>query len=210
MKQKIANPSRVLFVLAILFLGCARQFQPLALETRSFSQSNEVDRIVVAYDTFDILAVSNNNRYVKRARKKKVWFVPVKITNTGSTPATVQPTDIKAFAGQTLVVTKPAISYQRAFNQVTWPYLLFAIGDFTAARSGRDFDLQYRFFFPAFTAWGVTNFVIALKANQHFKKTLQHYTRLPTTLAPGQTVYHLMAIPNEVKLEDLYIRYVHE
>lgn len=210
MKQKTATPIHILFVLALLFSGCARQFQPLALETRSFSQSNEANNIVVAYDTFDILAVSNNKRYVKRARKKNIRFVPVKITNTGSSSVTIQPTDIKVFAGQTLVNIKPAISYGSKFRQVTWPYLLFAIGDFTVSGGSREFDLQYRFFLPAFTAWGVANFIIALKANQRFKRNLQQYTKLPFTLAPGQTVYHLLAIPKEARLEDLYIRYVRE
>lgn len=184
--------------------------QPLAVETRSFSESTEANGIVVAYDTFDIFAISNNRRYVKKARKKDVRFVPVKITNTTAEPITIQPDNIKVFSQNTAIKSELVINYLRKFRQVTWPYLLYAIGDFSVGGGSGDTDIRYRYLFPVFTAWGIRNFVVAIKANKNFKETLQRYTSLPDTLAPGQTVYHMLAIPAENNIQDLYIRYVRE
>ncbi len=191
----------------LLSLGCARQFQPLAVETRSFSQSNEVDGIVVAYDTFDIFAVSHNRRYAKKSRKKNIRLVPVRITNTGDEPVTIQPADITVFSNNTAIRSAPAINYLRKFRQVTLPYLLYAIGDFS---TGSSTGTRYNYLFPVFTAWGVSNVVIAAKSNQAFKEMLQRYTTLPNTLAPGRTIYYMLGIPAENDLHSLYIRYVRE
>ena len=124
-----------LLLLMILFSQCARPFQPLALETRSYSQSASAPAaaskgLQVSYDTFGILEVSNNRRYVKKVRKQNLKFLPIKLTSSTADTVVVDRADLQTFGEYEMIAT-PSLNRIPHIQQVSWPYLLFILGDFS-------------------------------------------------------------------------------
>ena len=199
--------SLLLFGLAIFFSSCARPFQPLALETRSFSQTASTTRLLVTYDTFDILKVSNNRRYMKKARKRNLQFLPVKLTNNTDDTLVIAQTDLQIFE-EYEAVSAPSLEKLSRIRQVSWPYLLFILGDFNTGSSSGDIDISYNYVLPVGTAWGVTNFLVARVANQKFKEAIQQYATFPIAVLPRQTDYALLPIVANLPPNQLQMRYV--
>ena len=190
----------------MLFSQCARPFQPLALETRSYNQTASSERLLVTYDTFAILEVSNNRRYAKKAQKRNIKFLPVRLTNTDKDTIAVAQSDLQIF-GEYQAVAAPSLKKLRRVRQVSWPYLLFILGDFGVSRSGGDIDIRLTYF-PIGTAYGVSNFVVARVANRRFRQNMQQYATYPIAVPPGQTRYVLLPVAANEPIDQLQIRYV--
>ncbi len=200
-----------LLLLIFLFSQCARPFQPLALETRSYQQtasatSTASEGLQVTYDTFGILEISNNRRYVKKARKRNIKFLPVRLENTTSDTLTVDRSDLQVF-GEYEAVATPSLEKLRYVRQVSWPYLLFLLFDFTVSSGGGDVDVRLTYF-PIGTAYGVSNFAVARVANRKFRQNMQQYATYPITVPPSQTRYALLPVSADAPTDQLQIRYV--
>lgn len=189
-----------------LFSQCARPFQPLALETRSYSQTEASEGLQIAYDTFDILTVSNNRRYVKKALKQNLKFLPVKLTNTTGDTIALNRNELQIF-GEYEAIATPGLQKLRRIRQVSWPYLLFIMGDFGLSGGGGDVELRLTYF-PIGTAYGVSNFVVARVANSRFRQSMQQYDTYPIAIPPRQVRYALLPIAADMATDQLQIRYV--
>ena len=202
---------RWLLLLMLLFSQCARPFQPLALETRSYSQTASAPAaaskgLQVSYDTFGILEVSNNRRYVKKVCKQNLKFLPIKLTSSTADTVVVDRADLQTFGEYEMIAT-PSLNRIPHIQQVSWPYLLFILGDFSLRRSGDDIKFRLTYF-PIGTAWGVSNFVVANRANRQFQKAMRQYTDFPIEVPPGQTRYALLPVAADQPTNQLQIRYV--
>ena len=200
-----------LLLLILLFSQCARPFQPLALETRSYSQTafapaNASESLRVTYDTFGILEVSNNRRYVKKAHKRNIKLLPMRLENTTSDTLTVNRSDLQVF-GEYEAVTTPSLEKLRYVRQVSWPYLLFLLFDFTVSDEGGDVSVRLTYF-PIGTTYGVSNFVVARVANRKFRQSMQQYATYPVAVPPGQMRYALLPVAADQPTNQLQIRYV--
>ena len=199
-------------LMVVLFSQCARPFQPLALETRSYQQTASApadasEGLQVTYDTFGILEVSNNRRYVKKARKRNIKFLPVRLENTTSNTLTVNWSDLQVF-GEYEAVATPSLKKLQRVQQVSWPYLLFLLLDFGATGGGGDIEIRYNYFFPVGTAYGISNFAVARVANRKFRQSMQQHATYPVAVPPGQTRYALLPVPADQPTNQLQIRYV--
>ena len=200
-----------LLLFTVLFSHCARPFQPLAMETRSYSQTasfpaNASEDLQVTYDTFGILEVSNNRRYVKKAHKRNIKFLPVRLENTTSDTLTIDRPDLQVF-GEYEAVATPSLEKLRYVRQVSWPYLLFLLFDFTVSNGGGDVDVRLTYF-PIGTTYGISNFAVARVANRKFRRNMQQYATYPIAVPPGQTRYALLSVPANQPTNQLQIRYV--
>lgn len=202
LKGRIISSLLLVFIVTLLS-NCARPFQPLAVETRSFSQTASTTGVLIAYDTFDILKVSNNRRYTKKARKRNLQFLPVKLTNNTNDTLMIAQTDLQVFK-EYEAVSAPSLEKLSRIRQVSWPYLLFIWGDFNTGSSSGDIDIRYNYVLPVGTAWGVTNFLVARVANRKFKEAMQQYATFPIAVPPGQTNYALLPVvafpPNQLQM----------
>ena len=201
----------MLLLTVLSFSKCARPFQPLALETRGYQQtaSSPADAsagLQVTYDTFGILEVSNNRRYVKKTRKRNIKFLPMRLENTTGDTLTVDRSDLQVF-GEYEAVATPSLRKLPRVQQVSWPYLLFLLFDFSASRNGGDVDVRLTYF-PIGTAYGISNFAVARVANRKFRQRMRQYATYPITVPPNQTRYALLPIVADAPTNQLQIRYV--
>ncbi len=198
-------------LMVILFSQCARPFQPLALETRSYQQTASAPAdaskgLQVTYDTFGILEVSNNRRYVKKAHKRNIKFLPVRLENTTRDILTVNRSDLQVF-GEYETMATPSLKKLRRVRQVSWPYLLFLLPDFTVSDRGGDVSVRLTYF-PIGTAYGISNFAVARVANRKFRQSMQQHATYPIAVPPGQTRYVLLPVAADQPTNQLQIRYV--
>ena len=209
-KSKRRSGGLSCLLLIVFFSQCARPFQPLALETRSYQQTASTtaasEGLQVTYDTFGILEVSNNRRYVKKAHKRNIKFLPVRLKNTTSDTLTVDRSDLQVFGEYEAVVT-PSLEKLRYVRQVSWPYLLFLLFDFTVSNGGGDVDVRLTYF-PIGTTYGISNFAVARVANRKFRRNMQQYATYPIAVPPGQTRYALLPVAADAPTNQLQIRYV--
>ena len=176
-------------LMVVLFSQCARPFQPLALETRSYQQTASApadasEGLQITYDTFGILEISNNRRYVKKIQKHNIRLLPVRLENTTRDTLTVSRSDLQVF-GEYEAVATPSLKKLQYVRQVSWPYLLFLLFDFTVSNGGGDVRVRLTYF-PIGTAYGISNFAVARVANRKFRQSMQQYATYPVAVPPAK------------------------
>jgi hypothetical protein len=200
----------ILLVLTASLAGCARKYQPLNLsEKRLNIYEYNKDGLLVQYDTI-YNVFESNRRYSRKAERKDLTFIPVRITNTTKDTLNINPEAISILNGDSLIPSIPIETYYKKLKQVAWPYLLFIPLDF--GYSGykgvtyRGLSFGSRFpRIPVFSIYGIANFSTARNANKQLKKDLNTFRPIQQQLLPYESKNFILCINRQAN--NLILKY---
>ncbi|MEO1052591.1 MAG: hypothetical protein AAFX87_18305 [Bacteroidota bacterium] len=176
--------------LCAVLCSCAASYKPITPTNLSYEQSSNNDSFNYSY-RYDVLAEAGNKKYVKKAKKKGVQVIAVKIEN--NTGKTIYPRDDMEFylGSQRVFPLDPQVTQQQ-IKQPAPLYLLWGLlwvfinncdnGDCSSTPLPVGFGI------------GLINLGIAGSANKQLLMELSTNNILDKQIADGETAYGLIGL----------------
>lgn len=191
------------FILTFLFSGCASRYfvtDPAEYVYSTPHQTGDLEYYVIR----DVLKKTGNTKYSRKARKKEVSMVSVKLINHGDSAVIFSPSAFRV-ASDTAVVNllSPMGFYHKIRQRGGWYFLygLLNISYSTLDVSTIPPEYQYHYY-PIGAPIAFLNYFIALSANRKLRENLLKRNLLDRRLLPGETLYGYLYLdsPNPGKV----------
>ncbi len=188
----------VLFI--TLFFGCAGIYHPIQPNTLNYNNVEIREGVSYSY-RFDVLPQKGNKKYVKKAAKYNIDIVAVKIINNTDRELDFNK-DIQLYVGNKISYPLESTVVTSQIKQGVVGYLLYGLLFFQIHNNNSTTTL------PVGLGIGIGNMIAASSNNEKFKKEFSTYNLVNKTIAPGETVYGLVALRDigqgalEIKITD--------
>ncbi len=191
----------------VALYGCAVSYNRIDPDKITYSSFAEKDSIEFWY-RYDVLNMSGNRRYDKKADKLGIQVVAVKITNnTNRNLNFSRDLRISTHWGSLMPLDAEYVSSQ--VKQPVLPYLLYSLL-YYYEQECQGTNCETTTFIPFGIAISGGNIAMAISANKNFAKNMVENNLLITDIAPGETKYGLIALrdsnfqPLEITIADRY------
>lgn len=171
----------------LLLSGCASSYRTVGPPHQPFQQESNNDPVQVGY-RYNVLQETGNNKNARKAEKKGVQVVALRLTNTTDRTLVVGQ-DIQLYAGEYPVTP---LSYMRTYNSVRQKaplYLLYLPLTHMPVTIG---------YFPVGLVIGpgvaLGNMFYAKRSNKKLLADLREYKIDQLEIKPGETVYGLVGL----------------
>lgn len=189
----------LLILCASAFAQCAVRYKPINPESVAFDAVEETDDIRFAY-RYDVLAYRGNTRLAKYQETKGARIIAVQITNKTDRPLNIaRDMDLYTEAGE-YPYQMDIKTAAKNFSQPVAQYLLYGLlfyAKIDCEELGR--DCRFSKVIPFGLGIAAVNMIIANKANREMREEFQEYNIESRDIAPGQTVYAILALEIEDK-----------
>jgi len=202
MKRQILYIALMLNV-AILF-GCASTYKPINPTSVNYSSYDIIDGIGCSYK-YDVLRSNGNKKYAKKANKKGVKLVAIKLTNY--TDSTIHiGRDLNFYSGQQKIslLDPLMIKYEIKQNVPSYiPYLLLTPASIYTSNGHTEKTYPVGLVLGPGLALG--NMGVAALSNQKMLKELIEYNILYKEIKKEETVYGIIGAV-DIDFNPIYVR----
>ena len=184
-------------LLAFILTQCAVSYKPIEPEKVEYEAVSENDDLRFAY-RYDVLYYRHNPKLAKFEKTRGVRIVAAQITNkTNRTLNFARDMDLFTEEGEYPYTVDPATAAKK-FSQQPAPYLLYGLLFYAKVDcEGVGLDCKLSKIIPFGLGIGVVNMIIASRANHAVKKEFEQYSIENRNIAPGETVYAILALEVE-------------
>lgn len=191
--------SVLLILCASMLAQCAVRYKPIKPESVAYDAVAETADIKFSY-RYDVLAYRGNTRLAKYQGTQRVRIIAAEITNkTTRTLNIARDMDLFTEAGE-FPYRMDNRTAAKNLSQPVAQYLLYGLLFYTKVdceELGR--DCQFSNFIPFGFGIAAVNMIVANKANKDLRKEFEKYNIENRDIAPGQTVYAILALEIEDK-----------
>jgi hypothetical protein len=184
-----------LLALASLLGSCAGSFKSIDPTTIHYNTQAEKSDVDLQYK-YDVLRERGNKKYAKKELKAGVRIVALRITNTSDKTIRIGD-NARIYSGDSEVRLWPADLIHRRVKQIAPLYLLYLLLtplEISTSSNGVEtssFPIGY-IVGPGLAAGNVA---VAATGNARLKQELMNFDLIDKPIAPGQTVYGLIGVP---------------
>jgi hypothetical protein len=191
-------PFKCVLLFSFLSYGCASTYKPMTLPTLVYMDSQTVsDSLRVSY-RFGVQEVSGNRRYANKEKTHGLAAVAVKVQNLSTVPLSLSRTTFKVSSAAGEKVALSPLSYSSKIKQRVGLHMLHALwGPWGISWSEDEYGERdvSGFYIPVGAIVGIGNAVRASNANKKNLANMEMHEIWNKTIAPGETIYGLIAIP---------------
>ena len=163
---------RILFFICILLsTGCASTYKPLNPQSLSYSNEQVIDKLKFAYND-KAFEQTRNRKYIRKAVRKQVNIVAVRITNASNTSINIK-SDLVLKADQAKLICIQPENVKRLLRQHSFLYFLGMCGISIVSTSAS--TVVYFGIYPFNAVYVLPNFIVAASANKNFLEELSFY-----------------------------------
>jgi hypothetical protein len=176
--------------------SCASSYHAINPQNLHYVANEETSELSFSY-RYNIMQEAGNKKYAKKADKRGIELVAVKITNHTKQSLSFRD-DIELYAGsQSVYPMQPHLAHQQ-IKQNTPIYLLYGLLSFIRFYSVDASGNVSTFPIGLLLGPGITglNMATAASANKALKSELEKSDLLDRTIGPGETVHGIIALRN--------------
>ncbi|MFO7863851.1 MAG: hypothetical protein R6U85_07610 [Salinivirgaceae bacterium] len=184
-----------LLILTIVFslTGCAVRYKRISPTILDYDSHNLKNGISIAYK-FDVLKIRGNQRYARKARKKNVKLIAVKITNNTDSIINIGK-QAAFFSGENLVQPMEPLDTKETIKQSGAVYLPYFLLSFLRLYTSDGNSVKsYPIGLAIGPALAVGNMSIAGSANKKLFNELNDFNILRRDIKQGETVYGIIGV----------------
>jgi len=190
------NKILLILLCTLLLSGCASFYRPIHPEQVSYTKSS-IDSDVEFQHKFNVLKTRGNRKYARKARKRNIKIVAVKITN-GSEKNIDFSSDVQLYMGEREIYPIDLYQVSSKLKQKIWWYLFYGLISWNPSAASANTS-------PSGTTTttgpsipiglGIAggNMLVAFKANKDFESELKKYNLINTVIQPGETKIGIIA-----------------
>jgi len=190
------NNSIYLFI-AVLFCGCANSYKSITPNTITYQNEQKNNGLAFSYQ-YNVLDLNNNSRNAKKELKQNIYLLAVKLVNDSQKSIFIDK-DVLFKVKDSIIVPLEVNILHKKLKQNQWSHLLLGLialpGVQTTCTKGQC-SSRLLIPIPIGMPFGITNMIIASKANFKFKKELKKFNIINKEIKPGEQVYGLMGVYN--------------
>jgi len=183
----------LIFASVIVFSGCAATYMPVNPPVLNYSSHSFEDGIEFSYK-YDVMMETGNKKYARKADRKGVKLIAIKITNNSDTVINLSG-NAAFYSGQDQLFPLEPIAIKGLIKQIApvyLPYLLMSVFVLNVSNG-----IQTNTY-PVGIALGVPitagNIIAAALANKNMLTELYAYNVLYRDIQKGETVYGIIGI----------------
>jgi hypothetical protein len=180
----------------LLLTQCAVRYRPIDPESVVYEQVFENDDIKFSY-RYDALGYRKNRKLARLEKSNHMRIVAAKITNKTTRTLNID-RDIDLFTDAEDPYYVDGITAAARIHQRTNAYLFYALLLYPKFDcEGRGLNCKPRYIIPVGLPIAAFNMLRANKANKAMTKEFEKYSVYTRDIAPGETVYAIMALEFE-------------
>ncbi|MBT29034.1 MAG: hypothetical protein CMO01_05165 [Thalassobius sp.] len=179
-----------LCVISIFISSCASSYFPIDAMNLTYTASYSEKDVLFEYD-FNALRESGNVKYARQAVKNKIDLIGVKVINNSKSTISFKD-DVLIYDGDIPTVPLEAVSVKDQIRQPAEGYLLYALA-WGFIQECEDDDCS-TIPLPIGLPFAIINITVASTANKKLLIELENNSIIDKVIAPGETVYGLLAI----------------
>lgn len=187
----------LLLFCASVLAQCAVRYKPVNPETVAYDGLEENDDLRFAY-RYDVLKYRRNFKLARYQEDLGAMVIAVQITNKTSRPLNIaRDMDLFTEEGE-YPYTMAGGKAIKELSQPVGPYLFYGLivyARFDCEDVGRDCGVSH--VIPVGLGFAAFNMIRAHKANRALEKEFKQYDLENLEIAPGQTVYGIVALELE-------------
>lgn len=185
-----------LFVLIGMFFlcGCAASYKPIQPERLVYSTTQNDENVKFAY-RYEVLSFKGNKKSAKKEQKKSIRVVALKIENSGSKTLKLGE-NLSLYSGDNNIYPMNPETVFKSLRQTVPVYLLYALVTLSIVDCNSITGDCNGTIIPIGIPIAVGNMLVAGSANKNFLDELTGYNILNKEIAPGETAYALIGIPD--------------
>jgi hypothetical protein len=182
-------------VLSILCCACASTYKPIIPDKLVYDSHDQGQGVNFGY-RYEVLTFRGNRKYAKREPKKSIRLVALKIENTSGKTLKLGE-NFNLYSGQNQIFPMDPEMVHKELKQGVAIYLLYSLLVLTKTDCNElTGQCETKLIFPIGIPITIGNMVAAGSANAQFKMELTRYNLLDKEIAPGETMYALVGIPD--------------
>ena len=177
-------------LLIIQLVSCAKRYHPLQPQNLNYQNIQYTDGIGLSY-IYNTLTLDENKKYYKKAKRKDIRLVAVKITNRYDFSVNVR-RDLQFFAyNMPIEPLEAQITYnalkQRALLYGLYGFIFIPVNTYNSGK----------IWIPLGLPFAIWNIGIATGANNKFRTELEVFNIRNKILQPGASAVGLIAIKDD-------------
>lgn len=191
---------RFFTLMALIFLHsqCAVRYKPIQPEKMEYDQVFEDENVKMSY-RYDALDYRGNHKLAKIEKRNGLRIVAAAITNKSTRTLNID-RDIDLFTDAEDPYYVDGITAASRMQQRSKSYLLYSLLVYAKFNcDGRGLNCVPSYVVPFGIPIAVYNMLRAKKANKAMSKEFEKYSMFTRDIAPGQTVYAILALEFEGK-----------